>query len=579
MTTPAPAGRPPRSRAPGRRRLRCALAGRRRGTVRAARRARSLAPALVWPLVLLLGWPAWRVAGRVPAGAGRARRGRAARGDRGGGDRVARRAPTRSRCCPAATPAATSKRAISLAENHSRVVRSTPGGRWRLGALDAGGHPGQSGLLPGRVGGRPGRAAAVRRRPRCRALAGLLGRWRDRCPPRCPPCSPACSSSVSGCSYAGWSATAGDRWPAAATAVVYPIVHTGRSTLSEPLADLALIAGCLALVAAAEPGGRRSVESAVVRRAGAVAGLLVGATMLLRADALRETVLLTVVAALGLVQRRSWAGPALRWVWGSTAYAALAALWLSYRYLGDIAPSLVPLAGGAVLVGLVAAMAVGLSRRGVHLPAAVSRPLSDLAGVGTLLVGLVLATRPWWQTVRQNPDDPGARYVAGLQLRQGLAVDGGRTYAEQTVAWLSWWVGPRRARRGTGRPRRTRPRPRSQLGRRSRPAGVARSAPPCCRVDPAHALPAGHHAGPPVGRASAAHRLRPRRGPRRRGRRVRLPLGVRPLRSRARSAGRRRRGAGPGGAGGGRDLAAPDRAGGGRICGCGDLRLRRAPTR
>ena len=35
-----------------------------------------------------------------------------------------------------------------------------------------------------------------------------------------------------------------------------------------------------------------------------------------------------------------------------------------------------------------------------------------------------------------------ARVVAGLQARQGLPVDGGRTYAEQTLAWTSWWVGP-----------------------------------------------------------------------------------------------------------------------------------------
>ena len=44
--------------------------------------------------------------------------------------------------------------------------------------------------------------------------------------------------------------------------------------------------------------------------------------------------------------------------------------------------------------------------------------------------------------MRQDPDDPGARYVAGMQARQGLPVDGGRTYAEQTVVWLSWYVGP-----------------------------------------------------------------------------------------------------------------------------------------
>jgi len=43
--------------------------------------------------------------------------------------------------------------------------------------------------------------------------------------------------------------------------------------------------------------------------------------------------------------------------------------------------------------------------------------------------------------VRQDPADPGARVVAALQLRQGLPVDGGRTYAEHSVQWVSWWLG------------------------------------------------------------------------------------------------------------------------------------------
>jgi len=59
-----------------------------------------------------------------------------------------------------------------------------------------------------------------------------------------------------------------------------------------------------------------------------------------------------------------------------------------------------------------------------------------------VVVGVYLAGRPLWSVVRQDPNDPGSRYVAGMQARQGLPVDGGRTYAEQTVAWLSWYVGP-----------------------------------------------------------------------------------------------------------------------------------------
>ncbi len=82
-----------------------------------------------------------------------------------------------------------------------------------------------------------------------------------------------------------------------------------------------------------------------------------------------------------------------------------------------------------------------LWRRGRRLPGGVVRRLPDVVGALTVVVGVGLWTRPWWMTVRQDPNDPGARYVAGMQRRQGLPVDGGRTYAEHTVDWLSWYVG------------------------------------------------------------------------------------------------------------------------------------------
>ncbi len=259
----------------------------------------------------------------------------------------------------------------------------------------------------------------------------------------------------------------GMRWgpvAAALAALVFPVVHTGRSTLSEPLADLALVAALLALVSAAATGrgglapdrgvsattnratsertaGGVAPDRGVGATSGAVAGLLVGATMLLRADALRETVLLTVVGALAVLQRRPWARPLLTWAWVGTAYALLAALWLSYRYLGDISGSLVPLAAGAVVVALGCAVVVLLSRRGVGMPRTVARLLPGALAALTALAGLVLASRPLWQVVRQSPDDPGSRYVAALQLREGVTVDGARTYAEHSVAWLAWWVG------------------------------------------------------------------------------------------------------------------------------------------
>jgi hypothetical protein len=82
------------------------------------------------------------------------------------------------------------------------------------------------------------------------------------------------------------------------------------------------------------------------------------------------------------------------------------------------------------------------ARRGRRLPALVTAWLPRALPALVALVLLVLASRPLWLTVRQSAADPGARVVAGLQARQGLPVDGGRTYAEQTLVWTSWWLGP-----------------------------------------------------------------------------------------------------------------------------------------
>ncbi|MFC7491582.1 MULTISPECIES: hypothetical protein [unclassified Knoellia] len=229
------------------------------------------------------------------------------------------------------------------------------------------------------------------------------------------------------------------RWSplaAAGVALLFPVLHTARATYSEPLAMVTLGGGLLALVIAARQGARGEVG-----RAALLAGVLVGGTAFVRIDGLRETILLIPVAALALAQGQRWPRLTLLGAGASTLLAGLAALWLSNQYLGTIAASLVPLVGLGVLMGLLATAMLWWQRRGGAVPQAVSRFLPAALGVAVLGLGLLLASRPLWQTVRQSPDDPGSRVVAGLQLRQGLTVDGGRTYAEQTVAWLSWWVG------------------------------------------------------------------------------------------------------------------------------------------
>ncbi len=242
----------------------------------------------------------------------------------------------------------------------------------------------------------------------------------------------------------------------------FPWLHTSRSTYSEPLAGLTLAAGFLVLTlvagrgeaaraerassddpdAPADPEAKGSPLTPSLGRAAAVAGLLVGGTSIVRIDALRETMLLIPVAALLAARGRTWAAPMLRAAVGATLAGFAVAGLMSWRYLGEIGGSLVPLVALVVLMSLACWWLLGRARAGWALPGPVADRLPVALGIAVLGVGALLALRPLVMTVRQDPRDPGAMYVARMQAEQGLPVDGGRTYAEHSVEWLAWWVGP-----------------------------------------------------------------------------------------------------------------------------------------
>ena len=228
----------------------------------------------------------------------------------------------------------------------------------------------------------------------------------------------------------------GPAWAVAATAALaltQPVLHAGRATYSEPFALLVGCAAACVLVAATSP----SLEDRALRRLGLLAGLLAGGVALVRIDALRESALLLPVVALLAARRSPTARPLLAGLGLATVYAFATALLVSRPYLGAVAGSLLPLAAAVVVLAGGSAVALRVRR----WPRALVVRLPLVLAVATLLGFAVLASRPLWLVVRQSAADPGARVVAGLQLAQGLAVDGGRTYDEETVGWTAWWVG------------------------------------------------------------------------------------------------------------------------------------------
>jgi hypothetical protein len=242
---------------------------------------------------------------------------------------------------------------------------------------------------------------------------------------------------VGGCALLAFGGLAarlvGPRWApvaALALALMLPMMLTFRSTYSEPLAQLLLVAAlCLLLDAVA--GAHRWLA--------ALAGLLMGLGLLVRIDAVRDLALLVpVVGWLALRRNPCWWPLALGAVAGA-AYGVVDALGPAYPYVHDLR-SLVKM---AVYLGvlLVVVCSVGAVAGRRWLPSRPPPRWVGAAAAGVVVVGLAaLATRPLWYVGLGTGGS--VRFIESLQRAQGvLPVDGHRNYAEDSLIWVSWYTG------------------------------------------------------------------------------------------------------------------------------------------
>lgn len=248
------------------------------------------------------------------------------------------------------------------------------------------------------------------------------------------------------------------RWAAlfavALLGLAQPVLLVARQTFSEPFSLLYVLTGAALVVLATAP--TTSTDPPPTRRGtqlvALVAGALLGANLFVRIDAVRELVLLLPLAAL-LIGRRHPAGwPLVAGAVLTGLPAALATRWWDSPYIGSVSSSLGPLVVAGGVLAVVAAVTLVLGR---HLaarwaddgmPPAAGRLAVLLPGVTAVLVGavgLILALRPLFVIDRRAPYIPGLDdFVEALQSQQGLPPDPFRTYAENSVTWLTWWLGP-----------------------------------------------------------------------------------------------------------------------------------------
>lgn len=248
---------------------------------------------------------------------------------------------------------------------------------------------------------------------------------------------------------------AGPGWalvPTAALALSLPFLVTTRAAYTEPLA-VAFLCGALALAHGLWHGGVRVLTRG--RRVGAAAltGALVGAAGTVRIDGavtlagLAIAVVLVAATPLGRSDRRAAAQGALAALAAAVAMVALGladVLLLSPDYVQVHVSQITSLLVGSgvlVLVAVVAVLIPGSAR--ARVAALVHRvPLGRTAAGTVVVLGAVLASRPlWWQAHANDPQSGVGYAVTVLQAAAGQPLDGSRSYDEQSLAWVSWYLG------------------------------------------------------------------------------------------------------------------------------------------
>jgi hypothetical protein len=162
--------------------------------------------------------------------------------------------------------------------------------------------------------------------------------------------------------------------------------------------------------------------------------------MLVRVDGASDILPTVPYCGLLLLGRRRQALPLIGGVAVGAAYGLIDGLVFSRPYLQTNKSSLVllALAGALVLVVTLAALPL-LWNRG--LPEVKGRWLPDVASALAVLVVVGFAVRPYVQTVRTSLPKVTQQVIASYQQSNHLPVDPTRTYAEQSLHWVFWYVG------------------------------------------------------------------------------------------------------------------------------------------
>jgi hypothetical protein len=251
---------------------------------------------------------------------------------------------------------------------------------------------------------------------------------------------------------------AGGRWApvgALVLAASLPEIYVSRTPFSEPLVQVLLFGGlCLFIDSFGVIGGGLALAG--------LGGLALGLTVLTWIGSLSILLPAFPVLAWLFVARRRQAAPFGIGLVLGIAIGLSVALTLGRSYLSTLSTQLHTFGLAAAAFGLATALiaplaipevrgrvwraftrrlrVTGLAGEEISLPSLAM--LVQWAAVALPVVALiVLAARPYVETVLGQTSPTLIREVASLQRLAGLPVDGRRQYYEQSLNWVVWYIG------------------------------------------------------------------------------------------------------------------------------------------
>ena len=228
-----------------------------------------------------------------------------------------------------------------------------------------------------------------------------------------------------------------------ALGVSLPELYVSRDTFTEPVSQALLWSGIWLLMRAYE---ERRIWVALI------AGMAIGGTLMVHIDAVIYLVPLPLLGAVSWLAAKSspdrrallrlFAGVLV----GLVPLAVLGTFDVQRRagtYYDDLHTQMHSLYGALVLMTIVAVAVVVVWPRSERIR---SRLVSGRARIGVVVGWLVAGGLLWaWSLRPAGPKATGSSAIpaiAAYQMAENELVQANRTYAEQTLRWIEWYIGP-----------------------------------------------------------------------------------------------------------------------------------------